>query len=205
MSASTVFTILLALVLLRVFWVKLKASNAHSENFKNLAPKDKLAVLKECLLNNPTEANLQNLAKFAAEQKLDLDAESYRPFMKAQLELRGKPNAIEEDNELFVKEAAWLDQIRPLEFAEAEQLKSDGEQDKFIAATLEGTARLYSDKAIFEALETLREVYPKATSLSESYSKLVELREQSGADEKSLEILRKAKDAWESDLLNVEI
>ena len=87
MSFTTIFTIIMSLVILRILWLRLKAANSHSENFKQLPPKDQLAVLKECLLNNPTETNLQNLKDFFQREKLDIDTESYRPFLKKQLEL----------------------------------------------------------------------------------------------------------------------
>ena len=112
MSLSTLFTLLMVLLLLRVFWLKIKAASAQGENFKRLPPKDQLAVLKECLLNNPTEGNLQNLKDFAEKNALNLDTDSYRAFLKKQLELSKRKDALAEDNELFSEEAKWMDQIR---------------------------------------------------------------------------------------------
>lgn len=205
MSLSTLFTIVMVLVLLRIFWLKVKAASAQGENFKRLPPKDQLAVLKECLLNNPTAGNLQNLKDFAVKNNLDLDTESYRPYLNKQLELSRKKDALAEDNELFSAEARWMDQIRPLEFEDAKQAKAENRTEDFILRTLEGIARLYSDESILNELELLVAEYPKARKLAEDYRKLMELRDQSGADDESLKKLRNAKETWEKELLQVDL
>jgi hypothetical protein len=205
MSLSTLFTIAIVIILLRVFWLKIKDANLKSESFKKLPPKDQLAVLKECLLNNPTEGNLSNLKDFFVRQGTDLDVESYRPFMKKQLELTRRKDALAEDNELFCNEAAWLDKIRPLEFEEANDARCENRQEDYISNSLEGIARLYSDEAILRELEALAPEYPKAKDLAEDYRKLMELRESSGADDDSLAKLRKAKNAWEDNLLQIDL
>jgi hypothetical protein len=205
MSLSTLFTLLMVLLLLRVFWLKIKAASAQGENFKRLPPKDQLAVLKECLLNNPTEGNLQNLKDFAEKNALNLDTESYRPFLKKQLELSKRKDALAEDNELFSEEAKWMDQIRPLEFRDAEEAKKDNRQEDYLLCTLEGIARLYSDEAVLSELDLLVAEYHKAGKLAEDYRQLMDLRDQSGADDKSLKKLRDAKEAWEKSLLQVEL
>ena len=205
MSLSTLFTIVMVLVLLRIFWLKIKAASAQGENFKRLPPKDQLAVLKECLLNNPTAGNLQNLKEFAVKNNLDLDTESYRPYLNKQLELSRKKDALAEDNELFSAEARWMDQIRPLEFEDAKQAKAENRTEDFILRTLEGIARLYSDESILNELELLVAEYPKARKLAEDYRKLMELRDQSGADDESLKKLRNAKETWEKELLQVDL
>ena len=205
MSLSTLFTIVMVLVLLRIFWLKVKAASAQGENFKRLPPKDQLAVLKECLLNNPTAGNLQNLKEFAKKNNLDLDTESYRPYLNKQLELSRKKDALAEDNELFSAEAKWMDQIRPLEFEDAKQAKAENRTEDFILRTLEGIARLYSDESILNELELLVAEYPKAHKLAEDYRKLMELRDQSGADDESLKKLRNAKETWEKELLQVDL
>lgn len=204
MSASTLFTIVIVLILLRVFWLRIKASGTQNEHFRNLPAKDQLAVLKECLLNNPTERNLQNLKRFISEKGLDLDLESYRPYMKTQLELSKRKDALVEDNELYTQESRFLDQIEPLEFAEAREAQKKGEQETYITRSLEGISRLYSDDAIEKSLKELAPSYPKATKLLEGYKNLVQIRDESGADEKSLESLRKIRDQWEEDLLNIQ-
>ena len=205
MSLSTLFTILMVLVLLRIFWLKVKAASAQGENFKHLPPKDQLAVLKECLLNNPTVGNLQNLKEFAEKNNLDLDAESYRPYLNKQLELSRKKDALAEDNELFSAEAKWMDQIRPLEFEDAKQARTENRKADYILHSLEGIARLYSDDSILNELELLVDGYPKASKLADDYRKLMELRDQSGADDESLKKLRTVKENWEKELLQVDV
>ena len=204
MSLTIILPIVTALILLRVFGLHVKAANAHNENFQKLPDKDQLAVLKECLLNNPSLSNLTNLGKFLQKIGTDLDTESYRPLLKKQQELRNKTNALEEDNLLFTQESEWLDQIVPLEFKEAQQARENGEQVQFVTSWLEGINRLYSDKAILERLSEIRDAYPKTEKLISSYKALMDLRDSSSADDASLEKLRKAKEAWEQDLLNYE-
>ena len=205
MTFSTLFTIVIALVLLRIFWLKIKDVSLKSESFKNLPAKDQLSVLKECLLNNPTTTNLQNLKDFTEKKGINLDVESYRPFLKKQLELSRRKDALVEDNELFTAEAEWIDQIKPLEFEEAKQAKQEHRHEDYILRTLEGIAKLYSDKAILSELAALVQDYPKAEQLAQGYRQLMDLRDQSGADDESLKKLRATKEAWEKDLLQVDI
>lgn len=204
MSISTLFTIAMALIFARIFWLKIKDVSMKGESFKKLPPKDQLAVLKECLLNNPTETNLQNLKEFIQKQGLNLDIESYRPFIKKQQELSKRKDALVEDNELFTAESEWVDQILPLEFEEAKLAKQENRHEDFILHSLEGIARLYSDKAILNELEALVQDYPKAKQLAQGYRDLMDLRDSSGADDESLKKLRSAKESWEKSLLDVE-
>lgn len=204
MSASIILPLIMGLILLRIFWLRAKAAGTRTDNFKQLPQKDQLAVLKECLLNNPSEINLRNLEKFASESGIDLEAESYRPFMKLQQELRNKKNALEEDNQLYNQEAEWLDNIKPFEFQEAETAKESGDTTDYITKSLEGIARLYSDQAILDNLNKLTPCYPKSESLIQSYRELMELRDNSAADDESLQQLRKAKESWDNELLNYE-
>ena len=203
MNWSIVFFAAMMLLLLRILRLRIRANTTRSESFKRLPPKDQLAVLKECLLNNPSEANLRNLAEFAERTSLRIDVESYRPYLKSQLEIFGRKDAIAEDNKLYAAETAWMDKITPIEFAEAEAFKQEKETQKYIERTLEGIARLYSDDAILEALAKLTSDYPHASELAESYKQLIQTRDESLADDKSLEKLRKQKEAWEDDLLHV--
>ena len=191
------------LLLLRILRLRIRANSTRSESFKRLPPKDQLAVLKECLLNNPSEANLRNLSDFAQRTSREIDVESYRPFIKTQLEILKHKDAIAKDNELYAAETAWMDKISPLEFEEAEDFKRENEIPKYIERSLEGIARLYSDEAILKALSELAADYPHARELTESYKQLMQARDESGADDKSLEKLRKLKESWEDDLLNV--
>ena len=203
MNWSIVFAIAIALILLRVFYLRIKANSLYSDSFKNMPPRDKLAVLKECLLNNPTKTNLENLREFVKTEGIDADIDSYKPFMDRQLQLLKEKNAIAEDNELYAKESAWMDKMLPLEFGEAEKAKAEGDTAGYIERSLEGISRLYSDEAIVEELSKLVPLYAKAQSLIEGYRALMETRDSSGADDKSLEALRKKRDAWMEDLLTV--
>ena len=205
MNWSIVFFIVMMLLLLRILRLRIRANSTHSESFKRLPPKDQLAVLKECLLNNPSETNLKNLGNFFEQTSQKIDIESYRPFLKSQLAIFGRKDALAEDNELYAQECEWMDKIKPLEFEEAESFKQSNETQKYIERTLEGIARLYSDNAILEALAKLAPDYPHASELAEGYKQLMQARDESTADDKSLEALRKQKDAWEEDLLNVRV
>ena len=204
MNWTLIVTLLFVLLFARIFWAHVKANNANTQAFKKLAPKDKLAVLKECLLNNPTETNLQNLAVFLKEIESDLDIQSYKPLMERQLALADKKESLAEWDKLYVEQSDWVDQIEPLEFAEAIAAKGSGDIETYVTRPLEGISRLYSDAAIESALKQLEPDYPKAKDLLLSYLQLVETCAESGADDKSLEKLRKQRDAWVEDLLTIE-
>lgn len=204
MNWGIFFFIAIAVILLRIFWLRIKANSMKSESFKALPPKDQLAVLKECLLNNPTETNLRNLEDFCKEHQIAVDIGTYRPFLSRQIELTRKKDAIAEDNELYAQESVWMDGIRPLEFNDARTARTNGDSDLAILRTVEGIARLYSDEAIESELTNLEPSYPKAAKLLEGYRSLTEIRDSSGADDKSLEDLRKKRDAWQEDLLTIE-
>lgn len=204
MNFTTIFTLIIAFIILRALWLRIKASGTRNDNFKSLPEKDQLSVLKECLLNNPTEKNLQNLQNFGRDQELNFDAETYRPYMNKQLELVKKKDAIAEDNELFNQEALWMDAILPLEFPAAQNAKKEGDLNAYIKNYIEGIAKLYSDEAIIKHLVILQQDYPKAGKLLDEYRELIFTRDESLADEKSLEALRKKRDSWEADLLDIE-
>ncbi|WP_297947920.1 hypothetical protein [uncultured Fibrobacter sp.] len=204
MNWGIFFFIAITVILMRVFWLRIKANSMKSENFKALPLKDQMAVLKECLLNNPTETNLRNLDEFCKTHQIDADTESYRPFLVKQLEITKRKDAIAEDNELYAQESAWMDAIIPLEFTEAKAARESGDNELATLRTIEGIARLYSDEAIQKELHNLEQTYPKAAKLLEGYRNLMEIRDSSGADDKSLESLRKKRDAWQEDLLTIE-
>ena len=204
MNWHLIVTVLFILLFLRIFWAHVRANNARTEAFKNLSPKDKLAVLKECLLNNPTEGNLQNLDLFVKEIRADFHSQSYRPLMERQLALADQKAGLDAWDSLYLEQGAWMDQITPLEFQEAEKAKAAGDPETYIACSLEGISRLYSDQAIETALENLKPDYPKAESLLLSYQELVKACQESKADDKSLEALRKKRDAWMEDLLTIQ-
>lgn len=204
MNWTLIITLLFVLLFIRIFWAHVKANNAHTEAFKRLAPKDKLAVLKECLLNNPTETNLQNLADFLKDSGTDLDVQSYKPLMERQLALADKKENLDQWDKLYIEQCVWVDQVLPLEFAEARAAKDSGDTETYISRSLEGVSRLYSDSAIESSLKQLESDYPKAKALLLSYTELVNACAESGADDKSLEALRKKRDAWIEDLLTIE-
>jgi len=204
MFVTILFTLAFLLIFFRIFQLRLRANNAKTESFQRLPAKDKMAVLKECLLNNPTEGNLQNLKEFCDKEGLQFDADGYRPFIKEQLELaRVNANYVECDK-LYVRECEFIDRTTPMEFAEAEAARNAGDANTATIRTLEGISRLYSDGAIEEALTELEPTYPKAAELREKYIALAEACNASGADEKSLAALRKQRDAWMADLLAFE-
>jgi len=163
-----------------------------------------MAVLKECLLNNPSEGSLQNLKEFCVAQSLDFDVDGYRPLLKKQIELADRNAYFKECDEHYKKECEFIDQLRPMEFAEAKEAEMNGGAQTALTRTLEGISRLYSDAAIECALQELVPTYPKAKDLLEEYRQLAETCENSEADEKSLEALKKQKDAWLDHLLTVE-
>ena len=191
------------ILLLRVVFLRLRANSVRAESFRNLPDKDKLAVLKECLLNNPSRVNLENLAEFAKAHGFDVDTAPYLKFIESHMRNAWGKNAIAEDNELYAQESAWLDDIRPLEFADADQAQAGGDTAGYIERSLEGISRLYSDEAIVAELSKLVPVYAKAQALIEGYRDLAAARDASEADDKSLKSLRKKRDAWMKDLLTI--
>ena len=201
MNWSLLFVIFIMILLLRVVYLRLKANSVKAESFRNLSDRDKMAVLKECLLNTPTRTNLENLAEFAKTHGFDVDTAPYLKFIERHMRNAWGKNAIAEDNEIYAAESAWIDAIRPLEFAEAEKARTEGDMDAFVERSLEGVSRLYSDDAITAELEKLVPHHPKAKSLIEGYRDLIAARDASEADDKSLEALRKKRDAWMSELL----
>ncbi|MDR0516407.1 MAG: hypothetical protein LBH25_05110 [Fibromonadaceae bacterium] len=141
-----------------------------------------LAILKENLLENSNEYSLQKLKDFAVSQNLEVPKESY-PL--------GKAPSFEQDESLFLQQAKWLDSLIPLEFNEPKTEKS----------LASGILRLYSDEAIFKALEELAQKYPseRQRKLELGYHALCKLRDNSEADYNSLEKLRMEKEKWESE------
>jgi len=201
MDWSLLFVIIIMALLLRVVYLRMKANSTRAESFKRLPEKDKLAVLKECLLNNSSKANLMNLADFAKGRGTEVDTERYLPLIERQMKNAWGKNAIAEDNAIYAEQSAWIDSITPIEFEEAQKALEEGDRDKYVRRSLEGISRLYSDEAILGELEKLVPVYRKASKLIDGYKALVSMREESGADEKSLTKLRKERDAWMNELM----
>ena len=133
-----------------------------------------------------------------------MDIKSNKKKKKKQQELTRRKDALAEDNELFTAEAEWVDQILPLEFEEAKLAKQENRREDYILHSLAGVARLYSDRAILSELDSLVQYYPKAKVLAQGYRDLMDMRDQSGADDESLKKLRAAKESWEKSLLDVE-
>jgi len=158
---------------------KRRASKRYDLPLEN--PALSIAILKENLLENPSEDNLQKLKEFAASQNIMLPKDEY-PL--------GKATTIEQDDPLFLIQATWLDSIIPLEFKEEPQTER---------TLITGILRLYSDKAIFKALEELGQKFPgeRQRNLEQGWRKLCELRDGSKADYNSLEKLRMEKEKWE--------
>lgn len=204
MNWSIIFTIAIFAILLRVFWLRVKANAANTESFKRLPPKDKLAVLKECMLNNPSEGSLANLKEFCESENLNFDANGYRPFIKRQLELADRNANYVECDALYIEECEFLDRTKPIEFAEAQKSRQEGNEQEALVRTLEGISRLYSDLAIKTELQKLEPTYPKAIELLAGYEQLIENCKSSSAEPNALEVLRKQREAWIESLLTIE-
>ena len=204
MNWSLIVSIAIALIIFRIFWLRLKANNAHSPSFRKLPEKDRMAVLKECLLNNPSESSLTNLKDFCEKENLPFDAEGYRPFIKKQLELANRHANFKECDALYKEECDFIDRLAPMEFAEAERARENGGEQSALILTLEGISRLYSDTAIVDTLSRLAPAYPKAEALLKEYLQLVDVCEASDADAASLESLQKKKELWLEHLLTIE-
>ena len=203
MDWSLLFVIIIMALLLRVAYLRLKANSVRANSFKALPDKDKLAVLKECLLNNCSRANLSNLADFAKEHGIDVNTNAYLPLIDRQMKNAWGKNVIAEDNDIYAEQSAWVDKITPFEFADAKQAYEEGRTDDFIRLSLEGISRLYSDDAILAELTKLVPHYKHASELASGYRELIALRDESGADSKSLAALRKKRDTWMEDLLTI--
>jgi len=158
---------------------KRRASKRYDLPLEN--PALSLAILKENLLENPSEGSLQKLKEFIKSQNLTAPKEEY-PL--------GKALTIEQDDPLFLTQAAWLDSITPLELQEEPQTEK---------TLINGILRLYSDEAIFKALEELGQKFPgeRQRNLEQGWRNLCELRDSSKADYNSLEKLRMEKERWE--------
>ncbi|MDR2595490.1 MAG: hypothetical protein LBC87_12030 [Fibromonadaceae bacterium] len=177
---------------------KHRASRRYNLPQENLALS--LAILKENLLENPSEYALQKLKDFATSQNLKVPEEKYPTGKVPNVEARTitelifgegfKAPNFEQDESLFLQQAAWLDSLTPLEF------KEEPQTEKTLA---KGILRLYSDDAIFKALKEFAQKFPseKQQKLEQGYRTLCELRDNSKADYDSLENLRIEKEKWE--------
>lgn len=194
---GVLFTVLLALLLLRVLVLKGRAMSLENEEFKKLPKGAALAVLKERLLTVPSRANLQTLAAFCGNVGVPINKEAYEPLLREQAAISKFPDALARDNELFEREAEWLDSLEPPELAEAAAARARGELQKFKALALTAALRFYSDQKIEATLALVAEEFPEAGALLAGYRELKLAREASPADEASLKALRAQRDAWE--------
>ena len=200
MTVAILFTLAIALILFRAFVLHLRSTDLDNEKFVVLPREVKLAILKERVLETPSEKSLRNLETFLKSEGIEVDMESYRPLYTEQLKLSGKENAIALDNDLYTREAAWMDAIEPFEFAEALTLKEEGKTEESIQTYLQGVLRYYSDEKIESSLEAILPDYPAAQKMLDDYKALEVLRDESLADEASIEKLAKAKEAWAKEL-----
>ncbi|MBP5247114.1 MAG: hypothetical protein J6Z31_04580 [Fibrobacter sp.] len=200
MTVAIIFTLIILLILFRAFVLHLRSTDLDNEKFAVLPREVKLAILKERVLETPSEKALRNLETFLKSEGVEVDMETYRPLYTEQLRLSHEKNPIALDNELYAKESAWMDKIEPFEFAEALKLKADGKKEESIQTYLQGVLRYYSDEKIESSLEAILLDYPAAQKMLDDYRALKTLRDESGADEASLEKLAKAKDDWAKEL-----
>jgi hypothetical protein len=193
-----VITFLAIAFIVATVGAKHRASRRYNLPLEN--PALSLAILKESLLENPSEYALQKLKDFAASQNLKIPKEKYPMGKIPNVEARTitelifgegyKAPSFEQDDSLFLQQAAWLDSLTPLEFKEKPQTEK---------IFTNGILRLYSDGAIFKALEEFAQKFPseKQQKLEQGYRNLCELRDNSKADYDSLEKLRIEKEKWE--------
>ena len=202
MTAAIIFTLLLALLLFRAFLLHLRATDLDNPRFQALPRESRLAILKERILESPSEKNLNNLGAFLLAEGIHVDMESYRPLLAEQLRISRQENAIALDNDLYIREAEWMDKISPFEFEIARKQKEDGNIDEFIRTYLQGVLRYYSDEKIEEALQNLTPDFPQAAEMLNAYRQLKALRDSSPADEISIEKLAQVKKEWMESLLH---
>ena len=202
MTVAIVFTLIIALILFRAFVLHLRSTDLNNDQFVGLPREVKLAILKERVLETPSEKALCNLETFLKSEGIEVDMEVYRPMYAEQLRISREDNAIALDDELYAREAAWMDKIEPFEFAEALKLKEEGKKEEFVQTYLQGVLRYYSDEKIEEALQNLTPDFPQAAEMLNAYRQLKAQRDSSPADETSIEKLAQAKKEWMESLLH---
>ncbi len=191
------FTAAIAVLLLRVFILHARARRPDSRAFQSLPEETKLVVLKESLLNDPSETNLESLEAFCRVHEIPVQVSEYLPLMEEQIRISGDPNALVLDDTLFVTQAEWLDSITPLEWSEAERAAEEGNTPLFVTLALRSLFCFYSDSKIEFVLQRLESSgYPKTEELQNAFRELVQKRDSSKAEEADLEILQKEKAKW---------
>lgn len=196
MGLTAVFTLIIAFIIGRSFLLRWRAGRLDATDFQELDPEVKLAILKERLLEKPSERNLQNIEEYAKTQGICVDADFYRSLIKEQMRLPKEKEAMALDNELYEKQTAWIDSIPPFEIRFAAEAKEKGDLNAYIDWSLEATLRYYSDKKIESTLRGLETVYPKAAELLKHYLEFKEIRDKSDASDSSLERLQSEKQKW---------
>lgn len=201
MTAAILFTVAIVLILFRVFVLHLRETDLDNKTFVKLPKEVQLAILKERVLETPSERQLENLGIYLEKAGRPVNIETYRPLLAEQLRISRDANAIELDNALYAKESAWMDQIEPFEFAMARAKKSEGDTEAFVKLYLQGVLRYYSDEKIENALEALIPEHAPAEKMLADYRALKVLRDESGADDASIEKLSRAKELWAKSLV----
>ncbi|HOG68599.1 MAG TPA: hypothetical protein PK366_04415 [Fibrobacteraceae bacterium] len=196
MSLTVVFTALVFFIIGRSILLRWRASRLDAAEFRQLDPAVQLAILKERLLEMPSERNLQNIEEFAKNKGYRIDLDSYRLLVQEQMHLSKEKEAMALDNLLYERQTEWIDSITPFEFSLAKEAKEKGEMDDFIEWSLEGVLRLYSDKKIESALSELEPFYPKAKELLDQYLSLKKTRDDSAPTDSVLDKLKAEKQAW---------
>lgn len=195
---TILFTILIALIVVRAAILHHRENSTVTNEFTRLPSEVKLAVLKERLLETPSMENLGNLDSFCKSMGLPFDINAYRPLLQEQLRIAGEENAIALDEDIYEKETKILDTIPPIEFTQANAEKNKGNETERRALVLEGILRCYSDEKIEATLEELAKEYAPAEALLSEYRELKRLRDESGADDKSIAKLEETKIRWTS-------
>jgi len=177
--AVWLITLLAVAFIIAAAGAKKRASKRY--NLPLESPALSLAILKENLLENPSENSLLKLKEFAISLNLPIPKEEY-PL--------GKAPSIEQDDPLFLAQASWLDSLTPLELREEPQTEK---------TLIDGILRLYGDEAILKALGELAQKFPseRQRKLEQGWRELCLLRDSSNADYNSLEKLRMEKEKWE--------
>jgi len=175
-------------------------------NLEDMDASLQLAVLKENLLENALETNLDRLVEFCKNHDLSIDPATYRNLLQKQRRLRSSTNLLAEDSALYQEQSRWMDLLEPIEFQNAREAHSEGDFLQYCRYFLEGVLRYYSDEKVLESLGVLESTahyhddFPVSAEsirqLSDSYQALCNMRDASLADPKALDALRLEKDQW---------
>lgn len=203
-ALSWFFSLLVLFLVIRTFIAVKRVRKALSLEY--LDDSMQLAVLKENLLENALESNLDRLIAFCKEHDLSIDPTAYRPLMQIQRQLRRSKEPLVEDTHLFDQQAQWLDTVEPIEFQKARDAHAEGDFLLYTRYYLEGVLRYYSDEKVIEVLGVLENTahfhsdFPieaqKVRELAQIYHNLCHQRDTSLADPDSLTKLQQSKEHW---------